>query len=212
MTMTSSDKRMTNERSVLPPLPPRDHAFQDPEGEQPDIPVWREQSMRAYAMTAIMDHQAEIERLQRELNSKRGSPSFPEAEAAGGGGNSPDVRHAHEPPDVDWPTPDRHHGGTTIEEREAACVREKLYADVYSTWMKEWAGQVSMAALAAEKAQEALDAFDKAIAPEPASRDLTESSFTVYESSPPEDLMRFREMIDVLLNRHAVKSGEQHDE
>jgi hypothetical protein len=31
-----------------------------------------------------------------EPNSKRGSPPFPEAEAAGGGGNSPDVRTGNE--------------------------------------------------------------------------------------------------------------------
>jgi len=49
---------------------------------------------------------AEAERLQRMLwphgitdepNSKRGSPPFPEVEAAVGGSNSPDVRSAHEP-------------------------------------------------------------------------------------------------------------------
>ena len=32
----------------LPPLPKNDHAFMDPEGDQPDILVWRETSMRAY--------------------------------------------------------------------------------------------------------------------------------------------------------------------
>lgn len=36
----------------------------------------------------------EMERLQHALNSGWGSPPFPEAEAAGGGGNSPDVRSA----------------------------------------------------------------------------------------------------------------------
>lgn len=37
----------------LPPLPKNDHAFFDPEDEQPDILVWNEKSMRAYATAAI---------------------------------------------------------------------------------------------------------------------------------------------------------------
>lgn len=32
---------------------------------------------------------------EKRPNPKRGSPPFPEAEAAGGGGNSPDVSNAH---------------------------------------------------------------------------------------------------------------------
>lgn len=38
--------------ATLPPLPKHDHAFQDPEGEEPDILVWNAASMRAYALAA----------------------------------------------------------------------------------------------------------------------------------------------------------------
>ena len=87
----------------------------------------------------------EIERLQRMLwphgipedpNSKRGSPPFPEAEAAGGGGNSPDVRPAPEPAEsltpverllVEWWSTDME------ESRMTPCYCDKLREQIHKT-------------------------------------------------------------------------------
>jgi hypothetical protein len=42
-----------NFSSQTPPLPKHDHAFQDIDGDAPDILVWNEKSMRAYANAAV---------------------------------------------------------------------------------------------------------------------------------------------------------------
>lgn len=37
-----------SDKIKFPALPPRDHAFTDPEGDRPDIDLWRIEKMSAY--------------------------------------------------------------------------------------------------------------------------------------------------------------------
>lgn len=57
---------MTTHSFELPALPKHNHAFADPEGDAPDLPVWTADSMRAYATAAAL---AERERCIRIIEA-----------------------------------------------------------------------------------------------------------------------------------------------
>jgi len=62
--------------AVLPPLPKHDHAFQDPEGEEPDILVWNAASMRAYALAARRAHETECAHCREVFEIYAGMDGF----------------------------------------------------------------------------------------------------------------------------------------
>lgn len=55
----------------LGPLPKHDHAFADPEGDEPDILVWRAESVRAYAAAAVAADRVRIAACLREAWHQR---------------------------------------------------------------------------------------------------------------------------------------------